>query len=847
MAAQDDVEKPRRVARGSTSCRFPAKIEASSWAEEVSLRRAIADSLSMAWQKPPDSNNPKNRVTNNTKNRVTVNKVVEETIIREPSIVEQSDNSGGLPVCVEAPKGVVLDSFSRRKRRKVANVPQKRYSQAVKVNPNCKRVKEQESLSGAAVIPSHESYAEEKGNRGDFPVQMSHLHESNSVVEPSARVHLDERSVTNSEAISRLHNDSDLGQEASALPSLERHSAVQQEKRPVRMTRARRRPFSVDLPSKEEEAMLQCALSNSLAITRREQSAFDLIIDAPVYAPSNEEFADPVSFIESIRPDAEQYGLCKVVPPEGWDPPFCFDPSTHFPTRRQKVHRLQQGEGFCESREYSWEEYKAMALEAEQKWITRVGKNAQGEELSRLLEREFWRIVETGSEEVEVDYGSDLMVGSGFPRPSKTSADKYARSPWNLLNLPQLKGSLLQFLDGNMPGVTVPWMYIGMIFTAFCFHTEDNFLYSVNYHHLGAPKTWYGVPAAESASFEKAMRQEVPGLFATRPDLLHELVTAVSPTHLLARKVPLYRLRQFPGEFVITYPRAYHAGFNHGFNCAEAVNFAPVNWLPYGAQGMAKYRRFNKMSALNFHELLCRAAQEDLSPRMAPWIEEQLAAVLKQQIDQRESIAMDGTLRSRQCNITERRDGTCSVCQSDLYLAAIMCPCRPKKQACLQCAAQICSCGPTSRVLLYRLSLADLERLLKRMRVAGKGHHIDGKRDPEKGETNRAMFMQARLESYRLERKQRAQSWIHQAEKELKKEGSPTNERRSAVQLLLQAEEFLWGGSNMDGVRRLCEQLQHRVDGTANDIAPAVTTPPNKSRSKLVRKIQRVWKYNARE
>ena len=39
---------------------------------------------------------------------------------------------------------------------------------------------------------------------------------------------------------------------------------------------------------------------------------------------------------------------------------------------------------------------------------------------------------------------------------------------------------------------------------------------------------------------------------------------------------------QHAGEFVVTFPRGYHAGFNLGFNCAESVNFALDSWIELG-------------------------------------------------------------------------------------------------------------------------------------------------------------------------------------------------------------------------------------------------------------------------
>jgi hypothetical protein len=58
------------------------------------------------------------------------------------------------------------------------------------------------------------------------------------------------------------------------------------------------------------------------------------------------------------------------------------------------------------------------------------------------------------------------------------------------------------------------------------------------------------------------------------------------------------------GSFVITMPNAYHSGFNTGFNVAEAVNFAPANWLPHGSDAVAKYRSQGKPVSLSHDQVL---------------------------------------------------------------------------------------------------------------------------------------------------------------------------------------------------------------------------------------------------
>ena len=91
------------------------------------------------------------------------------------------------------------------------------------------------------------------------------------------------------------------------------------------------------------------------------------------------------------------------------------------------------------------------------------------------------------------------------------------------------------------------------------------------------------------------MKAELPDLFREQPGLLHQMVTMVAPHRLKSNHgVPVCRAVQRPGNYIITFPRAYHGGFNAGLNCAEAVNFAPADWLPWGDKAVAQYVKEGK-------------------------------------------------------------------------------------------------------------------------------------------------------------------------------------------------------------------------------------------------------------
>ena len=63
--------------------------------------------------------------------------------------------------------------------------------------------------------------------------------------------------------------------------------------------------------------------------------------EAPVFYPTSKEWSDPQRYIEGISDQVRPYGICKIVPPSSWKPPFQLDQKSFgFRTRVQQINFL---------------------------------------------------------------------------------------------------------------------------------------------------------------------------------------------------------------------------------------------------------------------------------------------------------------------------------------------------------------------------------------------------------------------------------------------------------------------------------------------------------------------------
>ncbi|XP_054290259.1 lysine-specific demethylase 4A-like isoform X2 [Macrosteles quadrilineatus] len=287
-----------------------------------------------------------------------------------------------------------------------------------------------------------------------------------------------------------------------------------------------------------------------------------------VFRPTYEEFKDFSKYILYMEEKgAHKAGLAKVIPPPEWKPrKNGYDLDTLNVTIPAPICQVVTGkQGLYQQINIT---KKSMSVQEYKKMADNPRYNTPPSFDYEDLERKYWKNITY----IAPIYGADV---SG----SLTDPDEHV---WNINRL----GTILDYVNEDygisIDGVNTAYLYFGMWKTTFAWHTEDMDLYSINYLHFGAPKTWYGIPPEHGRRLERLANGFFPSNCKSCPAFLRHKMTIISPHVLKKYSIPFNKITQEAGEIMITFPYGYHAGFNHGFNCAESTNFASPRWVEYG-------------------------------------------------------------------------------------------------------------------------------------------------------------------------------------------------------------------------------------------------------------------------
>uniref|UniRef100_A0A8C1JTC5 [histone H3]-trimethyl-L-lysine(9) demethylase n=1 Tax=Cyprinus carpio TaxID=7962 RepID=A0A8C1JTC5_CYPCA len=299
------------------------------------------------------------------------------------------------------------------------------------------------------------------------------------------------------------------------------------------------------------------------SVSQSSQSAATRIM---TFHPTKEEFKDFNRYIAYMESQgAHRAGMAKVVPPKDWKPRRTYDDIDDLviPAPIQQVVTGQSGL----FTQYNIQKKPMTVREFRKTANTDKFCNPRYADFDEL-ERKYWKNL-TFNPPL---YGAD--VSGTLYDPDVTE--------WNIGRLNTILDTVERESGITIKGVNTPYLYFGMWKSTFAWHTEDMDLYSINYLHFGEPKSWYIVPPEHGKRLERLAKGFFPGSAQSCEAFLRHKMTLISPSILRKYGIPYEKVTQEAGQFIVTFPYGYHAGFNHGFNCEESTNFATQRWIDYG-------------------------------------------------------------------------------------------------------------------------------------------------------------------------------------------------------------------------------------------------------------------------
>ncbi|KAM6033227.1 lysine-specific demethylase 4C isoform 3-T5 [Chlamydotis macqueenii] len=284
------------------------------------------------------------------------------------------------------------------------------------------------------------------------------------------------------------------------------------------------------------------------------------------FRPSMDEFREFNKYLAYMESQgAHRAGVAKVIPPKEWKPRKHYNDIEDLviPAPIQQMVTGQSGlftQYNIQKKPMTVKEFKQLANS--DKYCTPRYVDYED------LERKYWKNLTF----VAPIYGADIN-GSIYDEGIEE---------WNIAHLNTILDVVGEDCGISIEGVNTPYLYFGMWKTTFAWHTEDMDLYSINYLHFGEPKSWYAIPPEHGKRLERLAQGFFPSSSQGCDAFLRHKMTLISPSILKKYGIPFDKVTQEAGEFMITFPYGYHAGYNHGFNCAESTNFATIRWIDYG-------------------------------------------------------------------------------------------------------------------------------------------------------------------------------------------------------------------------------------------------------------------------
>uniref|UniRef100_U3D128 Protein Jumonji n=1 Tax=Callithrix jacchus TaxID=9483 RepID=U3D128_CALJA len=379
------------------------------------------------------------------------------------------------------------------------------------------------------------------------------------------------------------------------------------------------------------------------------------------------------------------------------------------------------------------------------------------------IEQEYWRLVEEKDCHVAVHCGKvDTNThGSGFP---VGKSEPFSRHGWNLTVLPNNTGSILRHL-GAVPGVTIPWLNIGMVFSTSCWSRDQNHLPYIDYLHTGADCIWYCIPAEEENKLEDVVHtllqaNGTPGLQMLESNVM------ISPEVLCKEGIKVHRTVQQSGQFVVCFPGSFVSKVCCGYSVSETVHFATTQWTSMGFETAKEMKRRHIAKPFSMEKLLYQIAQAEAKKENGPTLST-ISALLDElrdtELRQRRqlfeaglhssarygshdgsSTVADGKKKPRKWLQLETSERRCQICQHLCYLSMVVQE-NENVVFCLECALRHVEKQKSCRglKLMYRYDEEQIISLVNQIcgKVSGKNGSIENclsKPTPKRGPRKRA-------------------------------------------------------------------------------------------------------------